>query len=91
MKKTVHMEVGSYQDKVGYTAYFDDGSKEHHLFSIEVAMQLAEKLMQAVIERCREQAARSPQNYPSDQVQLDDSANIGLVKGEEDADKEKIH
>ncbi len=43
-KKLTSIEVGAHEDKVGYTATYQNGEREHHLFAPSVALQLCEHL-----------------------------------------------
>ena len=68
---TRSIEVGIYEDKVGYSLCYDTGEREHFLFSREVARDLALKLLHVI--------DRTPTSMPSDRVNLSDFGGIGIT------------
>jgi hypothetical protein len=44
MRTVTHIDVGTHEDKVGYTLHYADGEKEHFLFALPIAEDLAKKL-----------------------------------------------
>ncbi len=65
-KKLTSIEVGAHEDKVGYTATYQNGEREHHLFAPSVALQLCEHLSKL---------ARAAQIKVAD-----DSVTVGMAK-----------
>ena len=96
-KKAKSYEVGTYQDKVGFTVTYDDGHKEHHLFAPPAAVQLGDLL--AKIARAAQVTVaeddvsvglakeQQPQQQGfSERIGISDHASVGLStpEGEED-------
>ena len=58
LKKAKHIQVGAYEDKVGFTVTYHDGQKEHFLFSPKVAIQTqptrSTDFLRAPVSRCHE-------------------------------------
>ena len=102
-KKLKSIEVGAHEDKVGYTATYQNGEREHHLFAPAVALQLCEhlgKLARAAQIKVADEDVTVGMAKPqterqsgfTEQVGISDSANIGLSTPEGDDDgKKKIH
>ena len=44
MRTVTHIDVGTHEDKVGYTLHYAEGEKEHFLFALPIAEELAKKL-----------------------------------------------
>lgn len=102
IKKTTKIEVGAHGDKVGYTQTYEDGTREHLLYSPNIALQLCEKLSQVarammtaqavadsdvVVSMAPQPQQERPSGY-NERVGISDHANIGLstAKGEVDAE-----
>lgn len=77
---TQRIDVGVYEDKVGYTAFLEDGTPEHHLFSAEVAEQLALKLLSLVAEQ-RQYIRRQ---MPHDRVGVRDGVQVRITPPREE-------
>lgn len=88
-------EVGSYQDKVGFTVTYEDGHREHQLFSPQNAVRLGELLMQVgkaaqvtvTEDNTRIGLAQTLDDQPlyghSDKVGISDHVSVGLSTPEE--------
>ncbi len=48
MRQVASIEVGQYQGKAGFPLYYDDDNKEHFLFNVNIASDLAIKLLAVV-------------------------------------------
>jgi hypothetical protein len=104
-RKLTKIEVGAHEDKVGYTATYQNGEREHHLFSPSIALQLCEhlsKLARAAQIKVADDdvtvgmATPPKQSGYTEQVGISDAVNIGLStaveEGEENENgKKKIH
>ncbi len=82
MRNVIKVEVGGYENRVGYTAIYEDGTREHHLFAPEIALQLADKLKAA--------AEKMIQGF-TDKTIVTESVSVGLLTSEGEKDEEKIH
>lgn len=68
------IDVGVYEDKVGFTLYYGEDTKEHFLFSRDVARDLALKLLR-VIDRTPTPLPRRP----GDDIGISDGGTIRLT------------
>jgi len=104
-KKLTSIEVGAHEDKVGYTATYQNGEREHHLFAPSVALQLCEhlsKLARAAQIKVADDnvtvgmAKPQKQSGYVEQVGISDSVNVGLSTAVEEGENhengsKKIH
>jgi len=81
MRKTQKIEVGTYQDKVGFTMYFETGEKEHFLFSLDVASALANGLLK-VIEDLK--YIDSQFKSPGDCIRISDYSDVKIMPPKEE-------
>lgn len=70
MRTVTHIDVGTHQDKVGYTLHYAEGEKEHFLFSLPIAEDLAAKLAKVC----------SDMRYIETQMQGVPKSSIGMVE-----------
>jgi hypothetical protein len=99
-KKLTSIEVGAHEDKVGYTATYQNGEREHHLFAPSVALQLCEhlsKLARAAQIKVADDnvtvGMAKPQTPQTErrsgyveQVGISDSVNVGLSTAVEEGE-----
>jgi len=106
-KKLKSIEVGAHEDKVGYTATYQNGEREHHLFAPSIALQLCEHLSKlaratqikvadddVTVGMAKPQPQTDRGSGFTERVGISDHANIGLstaVEEGEDNGKKKIH
>jgi len=86
-RKVAKIEVGAHAGLVAYTAIYDDGSKEHHLYSVEIALQLAE-LLTGMAEKITSMN-RMSSNGLGDHINVGESVKLALIGG--DSDEKKVH
>ena len=80
MRHTTKIDVGSHEDKVGFTLHFADETKEHFLFAVDIAEDVANKMLQAVKDmRYVQEALR----VPGDRVGISDEVTMRLTNPEE--------
>ena len=105
IKKLTNIEVGTHENKVGFTMIYENGEREHMLFSPTVAIQLCDhlgKLARAASIRIADDnvtvSMAQPQQESSvafkERVGVSDDANIGLSNPGGMADEngsKKIH
>lgn len=85
MRQVRHIDVGMWQDKVGYTMHFADGDKEHFLFTAEVAERMAQAILSSV-----EQLRYLKEVIPGDSVKVDDSVQVRITEPKEEDDGPQI-
>jgi len=78
-RRTRRIEVGTFENKVGFTMYFDQGEKEHFLFSVEVADSLATKLLHVISEVKAFNKMFEPKGGPGDSIATSDGGGITIV------------
>lgn len=80
MRQVIRIDVGSHEDKAGFTLHFADGEKEHFLFAIDIAEDLANKMLQTVKDlRYVKEVLRNP----GDNVGIGENVSMRLVNPEE--------
>ena len=79
MRYTRRIEVGTYEDKIGFTLYFDNDTKEHFLFSPVVAEALAKKLLGVVEEVAQFERMFEEKKPTGDGVSASDVGGITIV------------
>ena len=50
MRYAMKIDVGTHEQRVGFTIYYQDGDKEHFLFGKDVAKSLAESLLKVIAD-----------------------------------------
>lgn len=74
-RRTTHIDVGTHEDKIGFTLHYEDGEAEHFLFSPEVAKSLGRKLL-AVVEETEYLERQLP---PGDAIGVSDHAQVRIA------------
>jgi hypothetical protein len=81
-RRAQRIEVGVYEDKVGFTMEYDDGERQHVLFAPPIARQLATSLLKvlndlAYIERQMPKPTERP-DVTNDSVSVRDSVDVRI-------------
>ena len=79
MRHTRRIEVGTYENKIGFTLYFDNDEKEHFLFAPAIAEALARKLLGVVEEVAQFERMFEEKRPPGDGVSASDVGGITIV------------
>ncbi len=87
-RRVAKIEVGAHAGLIAYTAIYDNGDKEHHLYSTEIALQLAE-LLSGMAEKIKSMNKMSQSNGMGDSINVGENVNLILTGG--DSDGKKIH
>jgi len=83
MRKTTKIEVGMHEDMIGVSIHIEDGTKESHLFSIDVAENLAWNIL-ALAEEAKKKGAR-PTNAPlTSKVGVSENVNVKISGGDDE-------
>lgn len=79
MRKAIEVLVGMYDGKAGFTLVYDNGEREHFLFRVELAEQLAVNI-QHVCHQLR-YLERQMSGAPGDQIGVSEFVNVKLSEG----------
>lgn len=81
MRKVIGIQVGTHEDKVGFTQEYDDGEKQHFLFNPDVATDLGEGLIRMAKNL---KYLEKNLNIPGDNISVSDYSRVEIQPPEEE-------
>ena len=72
------IEVGVYEQRIGFTIHYVDGERAHFLFAKDIAKQLTEQLGTLIAELEYLERQMPPQG-PSDRISMQEHINMELT------------
>lgn len=77
MRQAARIDVGMLEGRAGFTIEYTDGERAHFLFGLDVAKDLAEKLLHVV--RDLEYLQRQTAGLPSDPIGIREGIALSLT------------